>query len=177
MSYYIKIVTQHADDALLILQSFVADFSFDEKLQYLKKNTALRKTCIKRMIETDFALIIFEQYTQQEKTYKLQQRQIEEKTRITREKTKAKTEEKTRITKKKTKTFVCKRCFEKYFNNIKLYEHVRTKHAKREKFTSTTIALVFSSVSSSFMSTAITSSTTTTTLFVTSFTTSKKSIS
>ena len=82
MSYYIKIVTQHANDVLLILQSLIVDFSFDEKFQYLKKNIVLRKTCIKKMIEIDFALIIFEQYTQQKKTYKLQQRQIEKKKHV-----------------------------------------------------------------------------------------------
>ena len=41
--------------------------------------------------------------------------------------------EKVRITKKKIETFVCKRCFEKYFNNIKFHEHIRTKHTKFEK--------------------------------------------
>ena len=29
--------------------------------------------------------------------------------------------------------FVCKRCFVKFFNNIKLHEHIRTKHAKKFK--------------------------------------------
>ena len=80
--------------------------------------------------------------TQIVKNYRLQQRR-NEKTRIA----KAKIEKKTRIAKKKTKIFVCKRCFEKYFNNIKFHEHVRTKHAKREKFISITIALSTSSVS------------------------------
>ena len=174
MSYYIKIVAQHANDALLILQSLVADSSFDEKLQYLKKNIALRKTCIRKMIEADFALITFEQYTQQEKAYKLQQRQVEEKTRITKKKTKAKIEEKTRIAKKKTKTFACRRCFEKYFNNIKLHEHVRIKHCKKSK------NFISSASSSSAFSASITSfvtSSTTSTTFVFLSTTSRNSIS
>ena len=46
------------------------------------------------------------------------------------------------IEKIKTKTFFCKRCFAKYFNNIKFHEHIRDHHTKKSKFV----------VSSSFIS-------------------------
>ena len=56
-----------------------------------------------------------------------QQQQIEQ----TRQRQLQQQIEKTRIIKAKIETFVCKRCFVKFFNNIKLHEHVRTKHAKK----------------------------------------------
>ena len=81
--------------------------------------------------------------------------------------------EKNRITKKKAEIFSCKRCSVKFSSNIKLHEHVRTKHAKKSSAISATIALftsfIFSFISS-VMSTAITSHATT-------FTTSRNSIS
>ena len=42
--------------------------------------------------------------------------------------------EEVRITKIKAKAFACRRCFAKYFNNIKFHEHIRDHHAKRSKF-------------------------------------------
>ena len=60
--------------------------------------------------------------------------------------------------------FACKRCFVKFSNNIKLHEHIRTKHAKKSKktfvFSATSITFIFSFVIAlitSFVSSSITS--------------------
>ena len=90
----------------------------------------------------------------------LQQQQQTKKARIE----KVRLTEKARITKKKIEAFACRRCFEKYFSNIKLHEHVRTKHTKLEKPTPTMITMTTPSVLS-------------TTSCVTTFTTSRKPIS
>ena len=89
---------------------------------------------------------IFEQFKQQriKKLRQEQQQQIE----------------KNRITKEKIEAFSCKRCSVKYFNNIKLHEHVRTKYAKKSSTSQTSV-----SSSVSFISSTV------------SLTTSKKSIS
>ena len=55
------------------------------------------------------------------------------------------TKKKTELIIRKTQNYMCKRCFVKFDNNIKLYEHVRTKHAKKSKsLISITIALITS---------------------------------
>ena len=56
--------------------------------------------------------------------------------------------EKIRITKIKAEAFACKRCFAKYFNNIKFHEHIRDHHAKRSKFDVSSIFIVSLSTSS-----------------------------
>ena len=43
----------------------------------------------------------------------------------------AKKIEKTRIEKKRLKVFACKRCFVKFSNNIKFYQHVQNHYQKR----------------------------------------------
>ena len=67
--------------------------------------------------------------------------------------------EKNRITKEKAEIFSCKRCFVKFFSNIKLHEHVRTKHAKKFSAISITITLFISSFITSFISSIISSTT------------------
>ena len=42
-------------------------------------------------------------------------------------------EKKTELIIRKKQNYTCKRCFVKFDNNIKLYEHVRTKHNKKSK--------------------------------------------
>ena len=55
---------------------------------------------------------------QQQKQARLTQKRREEQTRLENE------IEEVRITKERAKVFVCKRCFVKFSNNIKLYQHV-----------------------------------------------------
>ena len=40
-------------------------------------------------------------------------------------------QKKTRLEKKRAKVFACKRCFVKFLNNIKLYQHVQNHHQKK----------------------------------------------
>ena len=92
------------------------------------------------------------------------------------------------------KKFAYRRCFVKFLNNIKLYEHIRTKHAKKfkkifdnekssitfvndKKLFFTTITLIISSIS--FVSIVLTSRTSIKSLYVSmisTFATSKTSI-
>ena len=57
----------------------------------------------------------------------------------------AKEIEKTRIKKKRAKVFVCKRCFVKFSNNIKLHQHVQNYHQK--KFATKLLKHIFTSSS------------------------------
>ena len=65
--------------------------------------------------------------------------------------------EKTRIAKKQKEVrlivFACKRCSAKYFNNIKLHEHIRDHHAKKSKSVSnsSTFSISFSISSQSIL--------------------------
>ena len=77
-------------------------------------------------------------YMQQEQEQKIEQvRLIKQQQQI-----EQKLLEEVRIAKIKAETFACKRCFAKYFSNIKFHEHIRDHHAKRSKFdvSSTSIA-------------------------------------
>ena len=109
-----------------------------------------------------------------------QQREVEE-TRL--KKTRIKTK---RLKKKRLKVFVCKRCFVKFFNNIKLHEHIRNHHAKKFKvalftfsisFTLLALFIIFVAFNMSsqiFSKFLLTLSFTSLVLFATSFSTSKK---
>ena len=54
--------------------------------------------------------------------------------------------EKTRLEKKRLKVFVCKRCFVKYFNNIKLHDHIRNYYTKKSKVALFTSFISFTSL-------------------------------
>ena len=66
-----------------------------------------------------------------EEAYRLQQQQAEE----------------ARIVKEKTEAFFCRRCSEKYSSNIKLHEHVRSKHCKKSKKSSSSSAVIIATSS------------------------------
>ena len=77
---------------------------------------------------------------------KIEQKRLEEQQEIERQKV-----EEVRIAKIKAKTFACKRCSTKYFNNIKLHEHVRNHHAKKSKFAISSVATSFFTFSQSII--------------------------
>ena len=69
------------------------------------------------------------------------QQQIEKKRQKIEEVRIAKKQEEVRLT-----IFACKRCFVKYFNNIKFHEHIRDHHAKKSKSVVSN-SITFSSIS------------------------------
>ena len=85
---------------------------FEFEAIQVEKVRLIVEACITKKTRIEKVRLIVE-------TRQLQQQQQAKKTRIE----KARLTKEVRITKKKIEAFVCKRCFKKYFNNIKFYEH------------------------------------------------------
>ena len=87
---------------------------------------------------------VMKRYMQQEQEQKVEQvRLIKQQQQI-----EQKLFEEVRIAKVKAEAFACRRCFAKYFNNIKFHEHIRDHHAKRSKSDVSSTFIVFLSTSS-----------------------------
>ena len=102
------------------LEAVKAEKARIEKVRLIVKARQLQQQQAKKTRIEKVRLVAEARQLQQQQTKKTRI----EKTRLI---------EKARITKKKTEAFVCRRCLEKYFSNIKLHEHIRTKHTKFEK--------------------------------------------
>ena len=101
----------------------------------------------------------YQQAKRAQESYHLRKHELKMKSKIKQKAKKLlKQQDEIRIAQKRAERYVCRRCKSKFDSNIKLHEHIRTRHAKKSKSAQQSIVSSFASSSQSITFSSSTSS-------------------